>query len=483
MSDARPNVLLITTDQQRFDTIAALGNPCIDTPHLDWLVDEGITFTRAYADCPVCMPSRTTLMTGLSGASLGMTGNDPSVYPLPHHATLPALLAASGYQTHAQGKMHFRPIRARYGFESMELPLDYYRERRRLSTGDASMPKQHGVGENEMQAVISTVAATESLTHWTVKRTIDAIETRDPTRPFFLWTSFTKPHPPFDPPPSFWSLYQGRTVPAPTYGDWSQDVDTIPHDLLAPTYLLNNAHRMSAESLQQSMRAYYACITHIDYELGLLFARMREMDLLANTWIIFTSDHGEMLGDHHMGGKSLFFEGSAHVPLIVRPPADPWVRHPDGNRRITTIVSLADVVPTILARAGVPASPITTPDGADLLTYCKQADHKRDLVGECGDIGAVITQRFSYHYCAGGAVELLFDHQYDPMQRHNLAGQPEHAALQERLRRRLVTVLEQRRGTLVHNGQLREQDPMRGPSDVARWPGFHSLDVASDVLH
>ena len=150
----KPNILLITTDQQRFDTLAALGNAHIYTPHLDWLCDEGIAFTRAYTDCPICMPARATLMTGRHGYSLGLTGNDTAVLPLAVNPTLPGLLTQAGYQTRAQGKMHFHPMRSNYGFEHMELPMDYYRECGRHPA--EGLPKEHGVGENETTPVIST---------------------------------------------------------------------------------------------------------------------------------------------------------------------------------------------------------------------------------------------------------------------------------------------------------------------------------------
>lgn len=111
----RPNILLITTDQQRFDTINALGNKYIFTPHLNWLVDQGITFTRCYSDCPVCMPARATIMTGKHGYTTGLVENNDDIKPMAENDTLPGILTRNGYQTRAQGKMHFSPMRAHYG--------------------------------------------------------------------------------------------------------------------------------------------------------------------------------------------------------------------------------------------------------------------------------------------------------------------------------------------------------------------------------
>src|SRR5690554_5698253 len=110
----KPNILFITTDQQRFDTIHALGNRHIYTPHLNWLVDQGVTFTRCYSDSPICMPARATIMTGKHGYTTGLTGNNEDIRPMVDHATLPQVLTQNGYQTRAQGKMHFTPMRANY---------------------------------------------------------------------------------------------------------------------------------------------------------------------------------------------------------------------------------------------------------------------------------------------------------------------------------------------------------------------------------
>ena len=501
-SSERPNILLITTDQQRFDTIASHGNPYIDTPHLDWLSDEGISFMRAYADCPICMPSRATIMTGKAGYELGLTGNSNERFPLARERTLPELLGRNGYQTRAQGKMHFHPVRAHYGFQTMELPMDYYRERHRLSSGAASLPKQHGIGENEMYAVISTVHESESLTHWTVARSIDFLETRDPTRPFFLWTSFTKPHPPFDPPANYWALYANRTMPEPVTGEWSSDAAAMPQGLLQPTYMLNNVQRMSPEQLDNTRRAYYACITHIDYALGLLFARLRELELLQNTWIIFTSDHGDNLGDHHMGAKSNFMEGSAHIPMIVRPPAGSWDVKAHAGSRVTTPVSLADVMPTILARVGAEAGGADTAHGSghaytaqnaghagellhgtDMLAFVDSPDPERTIFGESGHFLAVITERYKYMYCVQGGSELLFDLQTDPGERHTLTGDAEAAQLHERMKRRLIDHLISRGSEFVADGRLVAVPAPDGPGAVARWPGFHTTSCESDVLH
>jgi arylsulfatase len=476
----KPNILLITTDQQRFDTIQALGNKHIYTPHLNWLLDEGINFNRCYTDCPMCIPARATIMTGKHAYTHGLTRNSSATLPLKDNVTLPEILTQNGYQTRAQGKMHFHPMRANYGFEHMELPMEYYRERHRNAS--SGLPKEHGVGENEIEPVISTVDEAHSLTHWTVSRSVDFLETRDETRPFFLWTSFTKPHPPFDPCANYWALYQNKDLPLPAYGDWSKNLKDTPQGFMWPTYFLNNAYRMSDEQLQDVKRAYYACITQIDYSLGLLFARMRELNLLENTWIVFTADHGDMMGDHHMAAKSVFFEGSAHIPMIVRPPSKPREEHCFRGVECNTLVSLADVMPTLLNIAGVKKD--LDLDGEDLIELTKSSGKERIFYGNSSDnFFVVIEDDYKYHWTSMGGAELLFNIKDDPKEQKNLATISAHKTRLKKMRKQLFDFLNRTDNKYIKDGKLIYDSAPKGPKDVHNWPGFHSTTIPSDVLH
>ena len=483
----RPNILLITTDQQRFDTIHALGNAHIYTPHLNWLADEGIAFDRCYSDSPICMPARATIMTGKHAYNHGLTNNSPDIKPMVPRDTLAGILTANGYQTRAQGKMHFEPMRANYGFEHMELPMDYYRQM--AERRGAGVPKGHGVGENEIEPVISTVDETQSATYWTVKRSIDFLETRDDSRPFFLWTSFAKPHPPFDPCRNYWDLYANKLLPSPVCGDWASDPDNAPQGFYQPTYMLNNAYRMSDEQLADVKRAYYACITQIDYSLGLLFARMREMGLLADTWIFFTSDHGDLMGDHHMCAKSVFLEGSAHVPMLVRPPRAPWAA-PSGliaggaellrTGRCASMVTLADLMPTVLTAAGIeiPAGV----DGEDMFKITAEGGKDRVFYGNSDNTHfAVMEGEHKYMWTSLGGGELLFSLVYDPMELRNIA--KSNPDIARRMKKMLAEQVGGYNPALVRNGELIVKEAAASPRGVNKWPGFHSTVAPTDVLH
>ena len=471
---SRPNILLITTDQQRADTVHALGNPSILTPHLNWLVDTGVVFRRAYADCPICVPSRATIMTGRFGYTNGLTRNKPHPIPMADRPTLPGVLADAGYQTRAVGKMHFHPPRGHYGFQHMEILQDYYRQ------AGSPPPMGHGLGQNELEPGFSTVDESRSLTRWTVDRSIDFLETRDDTRPFFLWTSFAKPHPPLDCDPKYWSLYEQITMPDPARGDWSTAATDVPAGFRASTDSLSRIERFSPEQLRAARRAYYACITQIDYNLGQLFARLRELGLADNTWIIFTSDHGEMLGDHWMAAKGTGFEGSARVPLLVRPPAADWKPHPLQGRERNRLVCLADLMPTCLHLAGV-AAPAEL-DGRDLLDDDPPA--RDDLVIASGDVFTVVRHDgLKHHYAARGGGELLFDLDRDPTETRNiLADRPADA---EALRARLAAAIAEHRPDVSPDGRTLHELALPSHEDRAarRWPGLHSRHEPQDLLH
>lgn len=474
MPEKQHHLLLITTDQQRHDTIAAAGCRWIRTPHLDWLCDSGMRFARAYTDCPVCVPSRYSLLTGRH-AFRQQTGFNPwQPAGIDRARTLPALLSAGGYQTRAIGKMHFVPERDHLGFQHLELLADYYRQAARRGL----RPMDTGLGQNEMSPALSTVHENDSLTRWIAERTVDFIETRDPGRPFFAWTSFSKPHPPFDPPLSYWELYRVAEVPEPAYGDWSATPEAVPSGMRRSMCGLNSVDRFPPALLRDMRRAYAALITHVDYSLGHIFARLRELDLLDSTTIVFTSDHGDMLGDHHLGAKSVHLEGSAHVPLIIR-PAPAFVHDIPRGGVEQSLACLTDVLPTLLGAAGLPVP--AGIDGRDLLADRRARTGRTQLVCEYRELFAIDDGQYRYHWCAEGGDELLFDLAADPGERTDLSRSVGHAELRTRLREALQEHL---RATGNPFADMAAAAARPRPALIrGNWPGLHSLAVPNDVCH
>ena len=330
--------------------------------------------------------------------------------------------------------------------------------------------------ECELVPALSTVDTRDSINTWIVDGSIDFLETRAPLRPFFLWTSFTKPHPPFDPCRDFWEIYDGIPMPEAVYGDWSRDLDAAPQGFLAGSYENTDVHLYSPQQLANTRRAYYAMITQVDYALGRLFACLRENGLDKNTWVIFTSDHGEMLGDHHMSQKNLFFEGSAHVPCLIMPPRG---RGLPVNRRVDTLAELSDVYATILGIAGV--TPPENTHGVDL----REPYEERTFYGNSLDVNfCVMDGGYKLVYSACGDHTLLFDMVNDPMEQHDLAALPAYQEKRRELFRMLLEHTAKTRPQALENGYFRTSPAPSRPGDVGfRWLGFHYHDFNYDVFH
>lgn len=435
------NILLITDDQHRWDCLGIEGHPTIQTPHLDQLAREGTRFTSAYSDCPVCIPARGSLISGQYAATYGKPHffrGEP--FPIDIERTMMSLLTQAGYQTQAVGKMHFYPERACYGFENMILDIDYVEEMDLYSEYKEQLLSK-GMGLNEVWPVRSAVPAHQTLTAWTVNQSIRFLKRRDPTRPFFLWTSFFKPHPPFDPPEPYDTMYDNMAIPEPAMGDWIHDApfaqrlhrEAAKFDLIAP------------EMIRKIRKAYYGLITEIDHQLGRLFGYMMRYGLYRNTLILFTSDHGDMLGDHLDLGKTTHYEGSAHVPFLMR--------FPDGYQCVEKgsvvdkPIALVDILPTLVEFAGG-----TVPndiDGRSLLPLARNNEAPwrpwvpLEIGAGKGQFGLTDGQ-WKYLWFRWEGREQLFHLDSDPYENRDLAGDPAHRPQLETWRNHLIEHLSAR---------------------------------------
>jgi len=485
MPDPKPNILFITTDQQRYDASGGAGPSFLRTPHYDHLRREGITFTRAYADCPLCVPARVSMITGKHAVTHGVLGNTSTSEKLRRDGTLPTLLREQGYATAAIGKMHFGPERVRHGFDEMIIPSDYYRYM--AKSGHDCQPMHHGLGQNELYPTMATVPEAQTLTSWTAEQCVEYIrERRDPTVPFFLWCSFSKPHPPLDPPEPYYSMYRNCPIPEPFHGAWRDGKD-------CPAALARMAEQHSfdlipPEIIREARAAYYGLITQIDYNMGRVFAALQDLDMFSDTLIIYTSDHGEFLGDHRMGSKVFFHESSAHVPFVIRPPQS-WECAMRGHES-TDLTSHADIMPTVLA--AIDADLPGDMDGMDLLsmvrgdTKARPYMHASSLPSHAREYAAVSNGRFKYSYYPEGAAELLFDIETDPKEETNLAKDKKHEAIRNELRAELIRWHGEKQTELVTDGTLLERPLQEDTTEERRtqnWPGYHTENYEKDVRH
>ena len=343
---------------------------------------------------------------------------------------LPEVLGSHGYQTHCVGKTHFYPQRTHLGFDSLEsyeglqnftgrYTNDYFAWLAERSNGRLD-ENQAGLSFNSWIARPSPLPEEFHNNSWVASRAIEFIKRRDPTRPFFLNISFHRPHPPIDPPQTYWDEYKSRDLPEVPIGDWSGE-HAVP--------MMDNDgwHGIiDRPALDRARRGYFAQIAHIDNQIGRVQNFIARNDV-GPTAIVFTSDHGEMLGDHHLFRKSYAYEGSARVPLIVSVPGraanDHICEHPAILHDVyATILDIADVdSPSYIeGRSLLPA--LSPSQSGDFFTReFVQGEHS-----ECYDksnaMQFIADGKEKYIWFPVTGREQLFDLKSDPQESHDLAG-------------------------------------------------------------
>jgi len=421
----KPNVLLIFTDMQRADTIHALGNPVIKTPNLDRLVKEGTAFTNCYSPSPVCVSARCSMHYGLYPQKTGLANNGDMLSD--NGKSIPAVLGKNAYITKAIGKCHFTPDRqAMRGFQqrltqeeccSKPEEDDYCKW---LQDNDCDFDEPQGTrGEMYYIPQISLHSEKEHPSNWIGDRSIDFInEQSGKDQPWMLFSSFIHPHPPFAPPKPWHKLYRAPLMPLPEVPDDSHLLHTWVNSCQNRTkyrdYGIDN-------NLLRNIKAYYyATISFVDYQIGRMLDTLEKNGELDNTLIIFTSDHGEYLGDYNCFGKRSMHDASSKVPMIVRYP-----ERFAANEICDQAVNLVDVFPTIAAASSTDVSNVDL-DGIDM-SEIAAGNSEREVVfsqfneGETA-IYMAVSREWKYFYSAGDDHEFFFDRINDPRESSNKAG-------------------------------------------------------------
>lgn len=422
----RPNVLLIFTDQQRFDTIHALNNPVIRTPNLDRLVREGVAFTNAFSPSPVCVSARCSLHYGQYPANSGCYDN---CFPMPQDGrpSFMDLFTDAGYRTHGIGKCHFTPESdALRGFQTRERQeegrpprSDDYTEWL-AAEGRDDIFEANGVrGELYYIPQVSQLPAAQHPSQWVGDRSTAFVRAAAAgADPWLLFASFIHPHPPFAPPNPWHKLYRAGLMPLPKLPDQAESLHTHINRVQNRYKYRDQGRDLN---LLRAMKAhYYACISFVDYQVGRILSALEETGQLDNTLVLFTADHGEHLGDYGCFGKRSMHDSCARIPLLARLPG----RFRPGVQ-VTAPASLVDVMPTLLAAGEVAAGPAQL-DGVDLAALAAGAE-TRDMVFSQFQRGAdaiytAVTAEWKYAYSAADNREFLFDRQGDPEETRNRAG-------------------------------------------------------------
>jgi arylsulfatase A-like enzyme len=438
----RPNILYVFSDQQRYGTMGCTGNPVIETPHLDRLAREGVSYDRAFSACPICSPYRAQILTGRYAHANGVVDNEYALSD--DQVTLAQALGAAGYRSAYVGKWHLGygpyPVESRYGFSDMaayNCQHDYYQ----------TTYYRNEEGPYEMAGWAPSVE-TDLAIRWMQEH-----RTQEGTAPFFLMLSWGPPHWPYDQYPSEYQIYDPQTVDLPP---------NVPEQLAAFARL--------------EVADYYGNISALDHEMGRLLAWLEESGLAEDTVVCYSSDHGDHLSSHGYGkpmdlwlhhskraSKATPYEESIHIPFLMRYP-----RRVAPGCRTEVLFSSVDVMPTLLSLAGVGipdgvqgqdlshaalGMAGTDPDSVYLQILGPGWPHRGDWVG-CWR--GIRTQRWVYARWHRGGQVLLFDREQDPYEMDNLGGRPEFADMRATLEARLRQWMEEVRDPF--DGGQREPD-------------------------
>lgn len=440
----RPNIIVLESDDHHF---AALGymNPAIRTPNLDKLAARGVVFRRNICQGTMCAPSRNSLLTGTYPHNTGVYHNKDGGM-VADVRTFPQALQRAGYVTALIGKNHFKPNTAvpdasldkprqmfirelqSLGFDHVD-PMrgkvtsgiaayqpgfnsyqDYLQERNLLSVFQEDYVKNRNNGD-AITATPSVLAEEHTQDAFIASKLIAYLDHLEKGKPFFIWTDFVAPHPPADAPQPYASWYSPADMPYPLE-------DALAH---APPQVVEQAKRQAAKHSKEDYRkflaGYYAMVSALDAQIGLIVQALEKRGLLESTVIIFAGDQGWIAGDHGLFGKASYYDGSVRSPLLIAGTSR--VRQ---GVSINETVELLDVAPTILDLAGIPSAEQKFCHGQSLLPFLSgEGEYRPKLAfAEEREWKMVFDGRYKYVRYPGQNV--LFDLEADPQELHNLAG-------------------------------------------------------------
>ena len=489
MPGARPNILLITTDQQHHGALG-VHDPVLRTPALDRLAAEGTLFDRAYCPNPTCTPSRASIVTGLYPSTHGAWSLGTKLAE--DVPTVGELFSAAGYSTTLIGKAHFQPLNSSpeqtsietrdlirdldywrkfdgpfYGFDHVELARGHGDEyfagmhygiwlddngvpdwRDYFTRGDPERP------DAPKRQYVWDLPAEHHYTTWTAERSIAAIEKSvNDDQPFLCWASFHDPHPPYLVPEPWATMYDpgevtpGHLVPGELDGMpiWHQ-MTQQGHPDFSPWLESGYANHGFASqvvdepTLRKSMAVYYGMVSFIDQQVGRILDRLDRLGVADDTIVVFTTDHGHLLGQHGLTAKGAFhYEDLLRIPFIVR-----WPGQTPAGRRSDALQSLVDLAPTFLGATGQPVPGLM--QGVDQTAVWRgDADRARDhVIAEnrhqptAVHLRTYIDDRHKMTVYRDKPWGELFDLQADPDERRNLFASPEHAGLRSALMHRFL---------------------------------------------
>jgi len=462
-TEENPNILIIMTDQQTWDAVGYSGNKNIITPNLDRLASEGVNFSNAVTPCPVCVPARTSILTGRLTETTTIRSNRDAQTADCYYPTFDEILSKRDYRAEYYGKFHGPEHMARIyknpPVEEMsstdpimnweQMYVEYLYENiaeRPLKEGELYETSFYGgtipykldpidsqydkvmTGAKIEKAGLKTLSqavvhgvldlpAEHTITAVQGRQTLEALE-RLKDEQFILTSSFHCPHVPITPSEPYASMYNAMDMIAPaSIEDNRENSPYNPGKILKPYN--------EAEKVKYMVANYYAFVTEIDDWVGKILNKLDELNLTENTLVVFVSDHGEMLGAHGMRGKFNFYEESVRVPFLIRYPGKI-----KPAQTISTPVSLLNIFPTILDYAGLKNIPS---DGYSLKSLIEGTESPKydfavsEWTWKNENVPSIMIRTSKWklmttHRSGGKNVEVLFDLEKDPHEMNNLLG-------------------------------------------------------------
>ena len=421
----RPNILLIMTDQHSPHISGFAGNEDIDTGALDRLADQSTVFESAYCQSPLCVPSRMSLWSGKYPHRIDAWANQSA---LPENGiTIPSWLAQHGYTTASVGKMHFRGSEQMHGFQYrpfgdlVDSPVPCHQPDPPETVDGRS--NNHAVGRFPFagaSAIPETLHADTMVTIEGLSWLLD-FASADPDKPWFFCASYYRPHFPLTAPKRYIKKYLDKELPRPPLPDGYPD-NLHPHD----RYIVDDFDltRFSDEEHRLALASYYAALNYVDDRIGELLDGLQKAGCLDNTYIIYTSDHGDLAGEHGLWWKRSYYEASAGVPLLISGPDI------SSDQRVDTPVELVDLFPTLCNFAGIDGPEDI--DGESLTSLLEgKPDDRQKRVARSELLGGhdkvrfrmIRDQRWKYVDFPSDSPR-LFDLENDPDETHDLIDSP-----------------------------------------------------------
>ena len=436
MTRKRPNILFLMADQMTVSALSLYGRGGAKAPNLTALGERGVVFDSAYCNSPLCAPARFTMMAGRLPAAIGAYDNGadfPADMP-----TFAHYLRLAGYRTTLAGKMHFCGPDQLHGFEE-RLTTDIYPADYGWAP-DWERPEIRPTWYHNMLSVVQAGPCVRSNqldfdeeVAFTAKRHLFDIARGTDERPFCMVVSFTHPHDPYAILPEYWERYDDAEIDLPEVDIAPEDQD--PHSLRLRHVSDMDSYPLTEAQIRRARRAYYGSISYVDDQIGMLLETLRQTGMAEDTIIVFTGDHGDMLGERGLWYKMSWFEGASRVPMIIHAPGQ------FAPRRVGASVSLIDLLPTLAEIAGDGAAPdYATPlDGRSLLPHLSGSGGHDEVIGEYLGEGAIapllMIRRGRFKYvCSAPDPDQLFDLAADPRELVNLAGDPGHRDVLENFR-------------------------------------------------